>query len=42
MQAAQPAPGLDPNRFSILKKPAAERPDPYAALRRPLTPQSPR
>jgi hypothetical protein len=42
MPAAHPAPGLDHNRFSILKKPAAERPDPFAALRRPLTPQSPR
>ena len=30
--------GLDRNRFSLLKKPAAGQPDPYAALRRPVTP----
>ena len=31
--APSPAPALDPNRFSLLKKPAGDRPDPLAALR---------
>ncbi len=34
--AAAAAPVLDPNRFSLLKRPIADRPDPYAALRRPV------
>ena len=35
--AAAPG-GLDPNRFSLLKRPATERPDPYVGLRRPAAP----
>jgi len=30
------APALDPNRFSLLKRPVADQPDPVAALRRPI------
>ncbi len=37
LKPAAPAPALDPSRFSLLKKPAADRPDPYAALRRPVS-----
>ena len=33
--AAPAAPALDPNRFSLLKRPAAGQPDPLAAVRRP-------
>lgn len=34
--AVLPAPALDPNRFSLLKRPIADQPDAYAALRRPV------
>jgi DNA helicase HerA-like ATPase len=30
------APALDPNRFSLLKRPVADQPDPLAGLRRPI------
>jgi DNA helicase HerA-like ATPase len=42
LQSTAAAPALDPNRFSLLKKPTTERPDPYAALRRPVSTPSPR
>jgi hypothetical protein len=35
--AADAAPPLDPNRFSLLKWPVSDRPDPYAVLRRPVS-----
>jgi len=38
----QPAPGLDPNRFSLLKKPLNERPEPNPTLRVPALGQPPR
>jgi hypothetical protein len=34
--------GVDPNRFSLLKKPPADRPDPLAALRAIQTPAAQR
>jgi hypothetical protein len=34
--AAAAAPALDPNRFSLLKRPVADQADPLAALRRPI------
>ncbi len=40
--AAAPAAGLDPNRFSLLKKPPAERPEPLAAQRAIQAPASQR
>ena len=36
-QAQQPAPAAEASRFSLLKKPLANQPDPFSALRNPAS-----